>query len=90
MLLLMGIMIIVLIVLPARRNKKMQEQLRARQETMTRGTKVMTNFGLYGTIDTINKDDNTAHLTIAPNTTVKVHLATVTTIQEDTTPDPTN
>lgn len=83
MLLLMGMMLIVLIVLPARRNKKMQEQLRQRQDTMTRGTKVMTNFGLYGTVDTINRDDNTAHLQIAPGTIVKVHLATVTTIEDE-------
>lgn len=82
MFLLLGLMMIVLIVLPARRAKKAQQQLKERQETMVAGTKVMTNFGLYGTVDSLDREQNVAYLEIAPGTVVKVHLMTVTTIEE--------
>ncbi|WP_237188257.1 preprotein translocase subunit YajC [Rothia nasimurium] len=82
MLALLAIMMLVLIVLPARRAKKAQQQLQERQDSMVPGTKVMTNFGLYGSIVSINKEDTTAQLEIAPGTVVKVHLMTVTTIEE--------
>lgn len=84
MLLLLGIMMLVLIVLPARRAKKAQQQIKERQDAMVPGTKVMTNFGLYGSVVSIDKEANTAHLEIAPGTVAKVHLMTVTSIEEDT------
>ncbi|MGH1978917.1 MULTISPECIES: preprotein translocase subunit YajC [Rothia] len=84
MLLLLGIMMLVLIVLPARRAKKAQQQIKERQDAMVPGTQVMTNFGLYGSVVSIDKEANTAHLEIAPGTVAKVHLMTVTSIEEDT------
>lgn len=84
MLLLLGIMMLVLIVLPARRAKKAQQQIKERQDAMVPGTQVMTNFGLYGSVVSIDKGANTAHLEIAPGTVAKVHLMTVTSIEEDT------
>lgn len=84
MLLLLGIMMLVLIVLPARRAKKAQQQIKERQDAMVSGTQVMTNFGLYGSVVSIDKEANTAHLEIAPGTVAKVHLMTVTSIEEDT------
>ncbi|WP_326503067.1 preprotein translocase subunit YajC [Rothia nasimurium] len=88
MLLLLGIMMLVLIVLPARRAKKAQQQIKERQDAMVPGTQVMTNFGLYGSVVSIDKEANTAHLEIAPGTVAKVHLMTVTSIEEDTTAIP--
>lgn len=82
MFLLLGLMMVILVVLPARRAKKAQQELKERQETMVPGTKVMTNFGLFGTVDSIDRDQNLAYLEIAPGTVVKVHLMTVTTIEE--------
>ena len=84
MLLLLGIMMLVLIVLPARRAKKAQQQIKERQDAMVPGTQVMTNLGLYGSVVSIDKEANTAHLEIAPGTVAKVHLMTVTSIEEDT------
>lgn len=84
MLLLLGIMMLVLIVLPARRAKKAQQQIKERQDAMVPGTQVMTNFGLYGSVVSIDKEANTAHLEIAPGTVAKVHLMTVTSIEDDT------
>lgn len=90
MLLLLGIMMLVLIVLPARRAKKAQQQIKERQDAMVPGTQVMTNFGLYGSVVSIDKEANTAHLEIAPGTVAKVHLMTVTSIEDDTLTAPTN
>ena len=84
MLLLLGIMMLVLIVLPARRAKKAQQQIKERHDAMVPGTQVMTNFGLYGSVVSIDKEANTAHLEIAPGTVAKVHLMTVTSIEDDT------
>ncbi|WP_421084161.1 preprotein translocase subunit YajC [Rothia nasimurium] len=85
MLVLLAVMMLVLIVLPARRAKKAQQKLQEQHNSMVPGTKVMTNFGLFGSVVSINKDDNTAHLEIAPGTVVKVHLMTVTTIEDNST-----
>lgn len=82
MLALLGVMILVLIVLPARRAKKAQAQLKERHNQMAPGTPVMTNFGLYGTVVSIDKEANTAQLEIAPGTVAKVHLMTVTQIED--------
>lgn len=84
MLLLLGIMMLVLIVLPAHRAKKAQQQIKERHDAMVPGTQVMTNFGLYGSVVSIDKEANTAHLEIAPGTVAKVHLMTVTSIEDDT------
>lgn len=86
MLLLFGLMMLMLIVLPVSRARKAQQQLKERQQEMIPGTKVMTNFGLYGTVDSLDREHNLAYLEIAPDTVVKVHLMTVTTIEEDLSP----
>lgn len=88
MLLLLGIMMLVLIVLPAHRAKKAQQQIKERHDAMVPGTQVMTNFGLYGSVVSIDKEANTAHLEIAPGTVAKVHLMTVTSIEDDTATTP--
>ena len=83
LLLLTAVAMIVLVVLPARRAKKAQQELKDRQAQMRPGSKVMTNFGLYGSIVEINNEDQTAQLEIAPGTVVKVHLLSVTTLEEE-------
>ncbi len=83
MLLLMVFAIVFLLILPARRQKKMQAQLKERQENMKAGTEVMTNFGLYGKVVSVDQDKNLAYLEIAPGTEIRVHLQTVSTIIDE-------
>ncbi|GGH57873.1 hypothetical protein GCM10007359_03470 [Rothia aerolata] len=44
------------------------------------GTEVMTNFGLYGRVVEVNRDENFALLEVHSGAVVKVHLQTVTTV----------
>lgn len=92
MILLMATAVIVLFVLPTRRQKKLQNELKQRQDQLGPGTAVMTNFGLFGTVKSVDRDEQFALLEIAPGTVAKVHLSTVTTIldeeRNDLTEDP--
>jgi preprotein translocase subunit YajC len=57
-----------------RKRKKDQEALQA---TMIPGAEVMTNFGLYGTIVSIDEEANKVALQIAPGTVVEIHRQTI-------------
>jgi preprotein translocase subunit YajC len=57
-----------------RKRKKDQEALQA---TMVPGADVMTNFGMYGTIVSIDEDENKVALEIAPGTIVDIHRQTI-------------
>lgn len=57
-----------------RKRKKDQEALQA---TMVAGADVMTNFGMYGTIVSIDEDENKVALEIAPGTIVNIHRQTI-------------
>lgn len=72
-------LILLLVVLAAfmffqfRNSRKRQAEAEKRREAMVPGTDVMTNFGLYGTIVSIDEDENIAVLEISPGVTARVH-----------------
>lgn len=80
---LMLVAMVLLLWLPMRRQKKAAAQVKEKQAAMGPGTEVMTNYGLYGTVRSIDRDTNKVVLEIAPGTAVTVHLQTVTTVVED-------
>jgi len=59
---------VVLIVLPARQRKKIQEKQRAMQESLVPGTPVMTTAGLHGTVAALG--EGTVDLQVAPGVVV--------------------
>ena len=59
---------VLLIVVPARQRKKIQQQQRALQESLTPGTPVMTTAGLHGTVAALG--EGTVDLEIAPGVVV--------------------
>ncbi|MEX5270281.1 preprotein translocase subunit YajC [Kocuria sabuli] len=83
---LMLVALVLLVWLPMRRQKKALAQVKEKQSAMGPGTEVMTNYGLYGTVRSIDRDANKVLLEIAPGTAVTVHLQTVTTVVEDAVP----
>lgn len=83
---LMLVALVLLVWLPMRRQKKALAQVKEKQAAMGPGTEVMTNYGLYGTVRSIDRDANKVVLEVAPGTAVTVHLQTVTTVVEDTVP----
>ncbi|WNV77444.1 preprotein translocase subunit YajC [Geodermatophilus sp. DSM 44513] len=68
LLLIMLLAFVLLIVLPARQRKKLQERQRALQESLTPGTPVMTTAGLHGTVARL--DEGTVDLEVAPGVVV--------------------
>jgi preprotein translocase subunit YajC len=65
-----------------RKRKRDQENL---QSTMVPGADVMTNFGLYGTIVSIDEEANKVALQIAPGTIVQIHRQTIARVVEPAT-----
>ena len=59
---------VLLIVVPARQRKKVQEQQRVLQESLTPGTPVMTTAGLHATVAALG--EGTVDLEIAPGVVV--------------------
>ena len=59
---------VLLIVVPARQRKKVQEKQRVLQESLTPGTPVMTTAGLHGTVVALG--EGTVDLEIAPGVVV--------------------
>ncbi|MFO7689438.1 MAG: preprotein translocase subunit YajC [Cryobacterium sp.] len=62
-----------------RKRKRDQEAL---QSTMVPGADVMTNFGMYGTIVSIDEEANKVALLIAPGTVVDIHRQTIARVVE--------
>ncbi|WP_085529547.1 preprotein translocase subunit YajC [Kocuria massiliensis] len=80
---LMLVVVVVFLVLPMRRQKKMRAQMAERQESMVPGTRVMTQFGVFGTIVSVDRPNNRAVIEVAPKTEITVHLGAVTTVLDD-------
>ncbi len=76
-----------------RRSKKQQQQQRELHESLAPGVEVMTSMGLFGTIRSIDRDENKAVIEISPGTTATVHLQAIgkavepTVAAEPTVPD---
>lgn len=69
-----------------RNSRKRQRDAAALREKIVPGAEVMTNFGLYGKLLSIDEDDNMALVETTPGTIVKVHRQTIARIVEPTEP----
>ncbi len=56
-----------------RSSKKRQKEAAERLATILPGVEVMTNYGLYGTLVSMDDDENIAMLEVAPGVVVKMH-----------------
>jgi preprotein translocase subunit YajC len=65
---LLALAVLLLFVLPARQRKRMQEQHKALQESLTVGTPVMTTSGLHGSVAGLG--EKTVDIEIAPGVVV--------------------
>ena len=69
-----------------RRNKKTQQQQREMQSKFAPGVEVMTSFGLYGTIVSIDDAENKVVLELSPGNQATVHRQAVTKVVEPAAP----
>ena len=77
---------VLLIVLPARQRKKLQERQRTLQESLTPGTPVMTTAGLHGTVAALG--EGTVDLEIAPGVVVTLARQAILEIRKPAVADP--
>jgi preprotein translocase subunit YajC len=67
----------VLIFFMFRNSRKRQADARNLQAKVQPGAKVMTNFGVFGTILSIDEDENQVLLETSPGTVLTVHRQTI-------------
>ncbi|MDP9430458.1 MAG: preprotein translocase subunit YajC [Actinomycetota bacterium] len=77
---------VLLIVLPARQRKKVQERQRMMQESLTQGTPVMTTAGLHGTVAALG--EGTVDLEIAPGVVVTFARQAILEVRTPAVPGP--
>lgn len=65
-----------------RRQRKTQRQVKEMRTQMEPGTEVMTQFGLFGTIVSIDQENNKAVLELAPGTFATVHTQALSKVVE--------
>ena len=57
--------------------RKRKRETEERQLRFVPGTEIMTNYGLYGTILTLDDDTNVATIETTPGTVLKIHRQTI-------------
>lgn len=67
-----------------RNSRKRQKEQAETRSKMVPGAEVMTNFGLYGTLLSVDEDDNTALIETSPGHVVKVHRQVLARVVEPT------
>ncbi|GAA4264789.1 preprotein translocase subunit YajC [Frondihabitans peucedani] len=80
-----GIMLVVLVVLVFfifRNRRRTQRQQAELQTKMVPGVELMLTFGIYGTLVSIDDENNVAEVEIAPGTVITVHRQTLGRIVE--------
>jgi preprotein translocase subunit YajC len=60
-----------------RNSRKRQRETAERQTQMVPGVEIMTNYGLYGTILSVDEDTNVALIETTPGTVLKIHRQTI-------------
>jgi preprotein translocase subunit YajC len=60
-----------------RRSKKAQQQQQELRSTLAPGVEVMTTMGLFGTIVSVDTEENKAVIELSPGTTATVHLQAI-------------
>lgn len=73
----MLVLLVVLVFFIFRNRRKRQRDQAQLQTKMVPGVEIMLTFGLYGTLVSIDDENNVAEVEIAPGTVIKVHRQTL-------------
>ncbi|WP_235861573.1 preprotein translocase subunit YajC [Tersicoccus phoenicis] len=84
--LIMLVVLVFLIFTMFRRNKKAQAEAQQRKSSMAPGQQVMTSYGLFGTVLSVDAPENKVVLELSPGNTATVHLQSVTKILDPAEP----
>ena len=73
----MLVLLVVLVFFIFRNRRKRQRDQATLQTKMVPGVEIMLTFGLYGTLVSIDEENNLAEVEISPGTIIKVHRQTL-------------
>jgi preprotein translocase subunit YajC len=74
----------VLIFFMFRNNRKRQRDAAELRNKIVPGAEIMTNFGLYGTLLSIDEEENSALVETSPGTVLKLHRQAISRVVEPT------
>lgn len=69
-----------------RRSKKAQQEQQKRRSSLEPGQEVMTGAGIFGTVVSVNHEENKVVLELSPGNTVTVHIQAIGQVIEPTEP----
>lgn len=84
----MLVILAVLIFFMFRNSRKRKAQAEELQTKMVAGAEVMTNYGLFGTLKSVDELTNSAELEVAPGVVVKVHRQTLAKVVDSSEVEP--
>jgi Preprotein translocase subunit YajC len=76
-----AVVLIVFMFISSRRRRRDAETMRAKIQP---GAEVMTSFGLYGTLVSVDEEKNEALVETTPGTIVRVHSQTIAKVVDET------
>jgi preprotein translocase subunit YajC len=82
-LILVAIALAVFVFFQFRTSRKRAKDTAERQKAIVPGVEVMTNYGLFGTIKSIDDENNFAFLEVSPGNIVKIHKSTILKAADD-------
>jgi preprotein translocase subunit YajC len=82
MLIIIAIALAAFVFFQFRNSRKRQRETAERQTQIVVGAEVMTNYGLYGTILSLDDDTNMALIESTPGTVLKIHRQTILKVVE--------
>ena len=72
------LLLVVFVIMMFRKQKKTTQTVAQQRSQMVPGTEVMTQFGLFGRIVSVDQEENKAVLELSPGNTATVHLQALT------------
>ena len=82
-LILIAVALAVFVFFQFRSSRKRAKDAAERQKAIVPGVEVMTNYGLFGTIKSIDDDNNFAFLEVSPGNVIKIHKSTILKAADD-------
>ncbi|OII27209.1 preprotein translocase subunit YajC [Frigoribacterium sp. MCBA15_019] len=86
--LIMVLLLVVLVFFMFRNKKKRDRQQAELQNKLVPGVEVMLSFGVYGTVVSIDDENNVAEVEVSPGTVLKVHRQTLGRVVEPVIDEP--
>jgi preprotein translocase subunit YajC len=82
-LILIAVALAVFVFFQFRSSRKRARDTAERQKAIVPGVEVMTNYGLFGTIKSIDDENNFAFIETSPGNVIKIHKSTILKAADD-------